>query len=223
MTAGGDSGDEGEPVPLSALQHHIVCPRQVALIQVEQQWLENQVTAEGRIEHERVDQRGGRSRDGVRRRTGLSLRSHTLGIVGRADVVEFHPAGDGGEVVFPVEHKRGKPKRHDGDRVQLCAQAMCLEEMLDADIPAGALFYGQQRRRVDVAFEPDLRERTREVAAAVRELIASGRTPPPVPCPACPSCSLKPRCRPDELAGADDAVAGYLTRQLHHAGDGDLP
>jgi CRISPR-associated exonuclease Cas4 len=121
---------EDDLFPLSALQHYIVCPRQVALIHIERQWAENAETAHGRIEHERVDEPGGRRERGVRRVTGLALRSFALGVVGRADVVEFHHAGQAPGQVVPVEHKHGKPKRHDGDRVQLCAQGMALEEML---------------------------------------------------------------------------------------------
>lgn len=205
-----------------------MCPRQVALIHTERQWVENQATAEGRIAHERVDAGGGRRRDGVRRVTGLSLRSRALGVIGRADVVEFHPGPGASRIAFPVEHKVGRPKRHDGDKVQLCAQALCLEEMLDTEVPAGALFYGQQRRRLDVAFDAALRARTWEVAVALRTLIAAGETPPAVPCPACPKCSLKPRCRPDDLSLADGAVGRYLSRRLR-AGrggaedEGDLP
>jgi CRISPR-associated exonuclease Cas4 len=136
--------------------------------------------------------------------------------------VEFHRRKGAADTVFPVEHKRGRPKRHDGDRVQLCAQALCLEEMLGVTVANGALFYGQQRRRVDVAFDDALRERTRQVAAEVRELLASGRTPPPVPCPACPKCSLKPRCRPDQLGAGGGRVAAYLRRRLAvEAGEGE--
>lgn len=211
---GGGARDESGLIPLSALQHHVVCPRQVALIHNEQQWEESAETADGRIQHERVDRPAGRSRDGIRRVTGLGLRSFALGVVGRADVVEFHRHEGAADTVFPVEHKRGRPKRHDGDKVQLCAQALCLEEMLGVSVEAGALFYGQQRRRVEVAFDEALRARTRAVAAEVRALLDSGRTPPPVPCPACPKCSLKPRCRPDELGGGGRRVAAYMRRRL---------
>lgn len=206
--------DIGEPVPLSALQHYVVCPRQLALIHTERQWTENLETAHGRIAHERVDRPGTRSRDGVRRATGVTVFSAALGVIGRADVVEFHRQQDGGDLVFPVEHKRGRPKRHDGDKVQLCAQGLCLEEMLGVAVPAGALFYGQQRRRLDVAFDAALRARTRQVALETRALLASGETPLAVPCPACPKCSLRARCRPDELGAGGKRVAAYVRRRL---------
>lgn len=212
---------EDEPIPLSALQHYIVCPRQVALIHLEQVWSENAETAAGRILHERVDAPASRARGGVRTATGLMLFSQALALSGRADAVEFHPLEGGGERPFPVEYKRGKPKRHDGDRVQLCAQALCLEEMLDADVPAGALFYGEKRRRADVVFDAALRERTRGVAAAVRALFSAGTTPPPVTCPACAKCSLRERCRVDTLEGRRRSVAGYLRRRLNGPATGD--
>jgi CRISPR-associated exonuclease Cas4 len=205
---------EDELFPLSALQHFIVCPRQVALIHIERQWAENAETAHGRIEHERVDVPGGRRERGVRRVTGLALRSFALGVVGRADVVEFHKGGRAPGDVVPVEHKHGKPKRHDGDRVQLCAQGMALEEMLGVAVPHGVLFYGRTRRRLDVPLDAALRARTHAVAQAVRELFREGRTPPAVSCPACPKCSLKPRCQPEHLDGRPDRVARYLRRQL---------
>lgn len=215
MVGSGDATEDGgEPIPLSALQHYVVCPRQVALIHTERQWAENLETAHGRIEHKRVDRPGTRSRDGVRRATGVTVHSAALGVIGRADVVEFHLGADGSEGVFPVEHKRGRPKRHDGDKVQLCAQALCLEEMLGVEVPAGALFYGEQRRRLDVAFDAGLRTRTRQIAADTRALLASGVTPPAVPCPACPKCSLRGRCRPDELGADAKSVAAYVRRRL---------
>jgi CRISPR-associated exonuclease Cas4 len=206
---------EGDLVPLSALQHYVVCPRQVALIHTEQLWLENAETAHGRIAHERVDRPVARRQGGVRRVTGLTVRSYALGVIGRADVVEFHPADGQAERPVPVEHKRGRPKRHDGDRVQLCAQGIALEEMLAVPVPAGVLFYGQQRRRLEVAFDDALRARTLAVAQEVRALLAAGRTPAPVPCPACPKCSLKPRCWPDRLeATRRGPVSRYLRRTL---------
>ena len=212
---------EADLVPLSALQHYIVCPRQMALIHNEQQWAENAETAHGRIEHEKVDERAVRARDGVRRATGLTLRAFALGVAGRADVVEFHPGDDGHDVVFPVEHKRGQPKRHDGDKVQLCAQALALEEMLGTAVPVGALFYGQRRRRLDVTFDDALRARTHMVAQAVHDLFASGETPAPVPCPACEKCSLKPRCWPDHLDERGKRVDRYLARQLYQPAGGE--
>lgn len=181
---------EDELLPLSALQHFVFCERQCALIHVEQAWEENRLTAEGRLLHERVHEQEGESRAGVRIERGLPLRSLKLGLVGVADVVEFHPSP------FPVEYKRGKPKPDHSDEVQLCAQAMCLEEMLGVNVPNGALFYGKTRHRHDVAFEKPLRDETEETARKVHQLIASGETPGPVFAKKCGQCSLFELCLP---------------------------
>jgi CRISPR-associated exonuclease Cas4 len=182
---------EADLIPISALQHYVVCPRQCALIHLESVWIENERTAEGRVAHERVDRGGAETRDAVRRAYGVPLRSLRLGLAGRADVVEFHAGPDGGsERPFPIEHKRGRPKRGDEDRVQLCAQALCLEEMMGVPVPAGALFYGQSRRRAEVVFDDALRRRTETVAGEVRALFGAGATPPPPAVAPCKSCSL---------------------------------
>jgi len=141
--------DEDALIPLSALQHYLFCPRQCALIHVEQIWAEDGATAAGRLLHERVDAGGAETRPGVRTERGVALRSWALGVAGRADVVEYvgKPPRP-----MPVEYKRGKPKAHRADEIQLCAQAICLEEMFGVVIPEGALFYGQTRRRQRVAF-----------------------------------------------------------------------
>src|SRR5215472_15713284 len=170
---------EAELIPISALQHFIVCPRQCALIHLESVWIEDARTAEGRVEHERVDRGGAETRGLVRRAYAVPLRSLRLGLTGKADVVEFHASSeDGAERPFPVEHKRGRPKIGDEDRVQLCAQGLCLEEMLGVPVPTGALFYGKSRRRINVSFSKELRHRTEEVAAQVRQLFDNGVTPP---------------------------------------------
>lgn len=199
-------------IPLSALQHWLVCPRQCALIHLEQQWEDNRLTAEGNVLHTAVDQVQAAVRDGVRRATGLPLRSDRLRLVGRADVVEFRPGPDGAEIPFPVEHKRGRDKEDDRDRVQLCAQALCLEEALGVAVPAGALFYGKTHRRLPVVFDDRLRHRTEEAAAGVAAMLASGRTPPAIPVPACRGCSLTDLCLPDALAAR--SVKDYLERRL---------
>ncbi len=206
----GQQGAEAALIPLSALQHQLFCPRQCALIHVEQQWAEDAATAEGRLLHERVDAARGETRPGVRIARGVALRSLALGVSGRADVVEFigRPPRP-----FPVEYKRGKPKPHRADEVQLCAQAICLEEMLAVEVAEGALFYGQTRRRVTVAFDAVLRRLTAETAAAARGNILAGRTPPPVPMPGCRSCSLQTVCQPNRMQ-APPAVAGWLLAQI---------
>jgi CRISPR-associated exonuclease Cas4 len=200
-------------LPLSALQHIAFCERQCALIYTEQVWAENRFTAEGRIMHERVHDESRESRGDVRIDYGVSLRSWRLGLIGKADVVEFHRRPDGSWQPFPVEYKRGKPKADDCDKVQLCAQAICLEEMLSVAIPAGALFYGQTRHRLDVVFDEALRRETEETARRAHDLIASGRTPPPVYEKRCESCSLVAECLPKTIQNRR-SVKNYLTRIL---------
>jgi len=204
---------EDDFIPLSALQHMAFCPRQCALIHVEQVWSENRLTAEGRLMHERAHEEGGESRGDVRIARAVMLRSFRLGLVGMADVVEFHRSRDGSWLPFPVEYKHGKPKSDDCDKVQLCAQAMCLEEMLEVEIPGGALFYGKTRRRLDVAFDKALRQDTETVARQAHELIAAGRTPPPIYGKHCESCSLLEGCLPKKMQ-KKRPVKAYLSRML---------
>lgn len=191
-----DPAAEDALIPISALQHFLFCPRQCALIHVEQIWMEDGATAEGRLLHERVDAGGVERRPGLRAERGIALRSLALGVSGKADVVEFH--GRPPRPV-PVEYKRGKPKPHRADEVQLCAQAICLEEMFDDTVPEGALFYGAVRRRTAVVFDDVLRDLTARVAAEVRAMIAAARTPPPVLTPGCRRCSLQDACQPGRL------------------------
>ncbi len=172
------------------------CERQCALIHIEQLWTENLFTAEGRIMHDKVDTANREVRGKVRIDYGVPLRSLRLGLIGKADVVEFHKKDDGAWIPFPVEYKRGKPKKDNCDKVQLCAQALCLEEMLNVEIPGGALFYGQTRHRHDVIFDEALRVETEEAAKRVHELIESGITPKPVYSKKCKLCSLLNICLP---------------------------
>jgi len=207
------TGDAAELIPLSALQHYLYCPRQCALIHVEGQWSENRYTAEGQILHQRTDESRSEKRRGIRTVTAMPIRSNRLGVTGVTDVVEFH-AEETAETVFPVEYKRGRPKSHEADEVQLCAQALCLEEMLDTTIPEGALFYGQKRRRKAVLFNAALRERTADTARKARTLISNARTPPPVySVKLCRQCSLLEICQPQPLAGAG-SVRDWLLRQI---------
>lgn len=189
--------DEVDLVPLSALQHYLYCPRQCALIHIEQQWAENRFTAEGRILHERTDRGGGETRGSVRIVRAVPIRSLLLGVIGVADVVELH---DGGRQPVPVEYKRGRPKAHRADEVQLCAQAICLEEMFGLSVPEGFLFYGRNRRRTAVSLDCELRDLTGEAARATRQLMTNGRTPAPVyEARKCEACSLKGLCHPQRL------------------------
>jgi CRISPR-associated exonuclease Cas4 len=204
---------EDDLVSISALNHLIYCPRRCALIHIEQIWDENRATAEGRIMHERVHEQDRESRGSVRIEYGLPLRSLRLGLVGKADVVEFHRLDKGSWQPFPVEYKRGKPKVDHCDMIQLCAQAICLEEMLDVSVPNGAIFYGRTRRRLDVSFDDNLRRETEEAAKRAHDLIDSGITPPPVYEKRCESCSLIGECLPKGI-GRRSSVKRYLTRMI---------
>ena len=191
---------------VSGLQHIAFCARQCALIHLEQAWSENFLTAQGRIMHERVHGNESETRGDVRITRGLPLSSRRLGLVGVADVVEFHrdpessfrlPGRHGTWRVYPVEYKRGKRKKDNVDEVQLCAQALCLEEMLEVIIPEGSLYYGQTRNRVIVPINEPLRRETELLAERFHELMDSGQTPPPTIGQHCKSCSLAGDCMPE--------------------------
>lgn len=187
-------------VPISALQHYLYCDRQCALIHVERIWHENRHTAEGRVLHERADRYGHEQRRGVHTAMALPLAHEELGLSGYADVVEFEGCGAGRQV-RPIEYKRGRPKAHRADEVQLCAQALCLEEMLDCAIDEGALFYGQTKRRTSVAFDQPLRDLTVQIINETRSLIACGRTPRALyEARKCDRCSLIDSCHPQALS-----------------------
>lgn len=208
-----DKNSEIDFIPLSALQHFAFCPRQCALIHIEQIWEENRLTAEGRIMHEKVHEQDRESRRDVRIEYGVPLRSVRLALIGKADVVEFHRVNKKIWQPFPVEYKRGKPKLDHCDAIQLCAQAMCLEEMLSLSISHGAIFYGRIRRRFDVTFDESLRRETEEVAQKTYHLIASGKTPPPKYSKQCESCSLMRECLPKALA-KKTSVKRYLKQMI---------
>jgi CRISPR-associated exonuclease Cas4 len=187
---------EAEPIPLSALQHAVYCLRQAALIHLERLWADNQFTAQGDVLHAVADKGGKRLARGVRRVMALAVSSTRLGIAGVCDMVEFS-----GEVPFPVEYKRGKPKLHRADEVQLCAQALCLEEMTGHAVPQGALYYAETHRRVAVPFDSDLRGLTETVITDLRAVLTSGVTPPPTQHKSrCRACSLHDLCRPEVFA-----------------------
>ena len=200
--------DENDLLPISALQHLIFCERRCALIHVERMWAENRLTAEGRLLHDRAHAASSESRNGVRIVRALRLRSLRLGLIGVADVVEFR-----GRTPFPVEYKRGKPKPDACDEVQLCAQALCLEEMLTCSVSAGALFYGKTRRRKDVKLDDALRSKTENAAERLHALIRRGEIPPAVFEPKCAHCSLKDLCMP----ALKRSAIGYLREQIEDA------
>ncbi len=198
---------------ISALQHYLYCPRQCALIHIERLWAESRHTAEGRLLHERADRPHSEKRKGVRTVTAMPLLHPSLGITGIADVVEFHRDADG-ERALPVEYKRGRPKAHRADEVQLCAQALCLEAMLGKPVTHGALFYGQTRRRTDVAIDDTLRTLTKTIIDETRAMIDSGRTPSAVyDSKRCDACSLIDLCQPRWLAHSA-GVADWLRQRL---------
>jgi CRISPR-associated exonuclease Cas4 len=202
---------EDDLLQLSGLQHILFCERQCALIHLEQIWVENLYTAQGRLLHERADRPGHESRRDVRVEYGVPLRSLSLGLSGKADVVEYHRQEDGTWRPYPVEYKRGRPKQENWDKVQLCAQALCLEEMLAVEVPEGALFYGKNRRRQVVAFDGHLREETRITAERFHRLVDAGRTPPAAYQKKCDSCSLLEICLPKGFGGAG-SIAWYLAK-----------
>ncbi len=198
---------DADLLPLSALQHYIYCPRQCALIHVEQQWVENRYTAEGQAQHDRVDRPEHETRDGIRTEYAVLLRSLRLGLIGKADAIEFHQ-----DKVFPVEHKRGRPKPTHCDWVQLCAQAICLEETMGVEIEEGAIFYGTPRRRQNVEFSSDLRKETEQTAAALHALIQSGKTPPAeYDKKKCDACSLLEICMPQKRKPVFDYLEDVFT------------
>ncbi|EDY80869.1 CRISPR-associated protein Cas4 [Verrucomicrobiia bacterium DG1235] len=196
MSDSKERSDEDSLVAISALQHWLYCPRQCALIHLERAWSENRFTSEGKVMHERAHDGPDELRKGVRIARGQHVRSLSLGLVGQCDVVEFFPDG----TIVPVEYKRGKPKAHRADEVQLCAQAICLEEMLrlgEGGIPNGQLFYGKNRRRTDVAFGEELRALVADTSARVRECLEGKVTPKAeYATRRCDACSLIELCQP---------------------------
>ena len=196
-----------DPIPLSALQHWCYCPRQCALIHMEQVFEENLYTLRGQALHKRVDDPGCEVRDGLRVERALPLFCDRLGLVGKADAVEFLPDG----TPYPVEYKHGsRNKRADiaaCDDIQLAAQALCLEEMFGKPVPEGALYYATSRRRRIVAVDSNLRAKTESTAAAVRQLLAGSVLPPPLNDEHCRACSLRDLCQPEAIACSPERSA----------------
>jgi CRISPR-associated exonuclease Cas4 len=216
---------ESDLLPLSALQHYVFCDRQAALIHLEQAWVDNALTVEGSHLHDNADSGKAESRKDLRISRGLPLRNLRLGLAGIADVVEWHRLGPGSNPregielpgasgrwrPFPVEYKRGKPKRDRCDEVQLCGQALCLEEMTGLTLTEGALFYGKTKRRLGVALTDELRLMTEVSASRLRAMLASGKTPSARRQPKCSRCSLLEICRPDaQEKSARHYLAGVL-------------
>lgn len=183
--------DESEVVMISALEHWSYCPRQCALIHVEQTFDENLYTLRGRAVHKRVDEPETEEQAGIRIERALPLWSKAVGLIGKADVVEFH-----GDTPYPVEYKHGPHREQEHDDLQLCAQALCLEEMMVQAAPRGAIYYHSSRKRREVEFTPALRARVVEVTRAIRTMLASKQLPPPVNDHRCTHCSLRESCMP---------------------------
>ncbi len=214
---------EDDLLPLSGLQHLVFCERQCALIHVEGAWADNPFTLEGSHLHESADIPGLESRGDLRISRSLRLRSLRLGISGIADVVEFHredgdtgsgttlPAVAGRWRPYPVEYKRGRKRNQRANEIQLCAQALCLEEMLGAPVREGALYYGKSRRRLEVEFSNSLRAATEAACWRLRDLLYGGRTPLARREKKCNDCSLLEICKPDALGFS---VASYLKRNF---------
>lgn len=208
---------EEEYLQLSGLQHFRFCRRQWALIHIEHQWAENYRTIDGAILHENAHDTSFReSRGDVLTTRGGSVYSAALGVSGQCDVLEYRRGSTGIPLAgreglwqpYPVEYKRGKPREDTGDTLQLCGQAMCLEAMLCCDIPEGALYYGEIRRRVPVTFSPELREQVRSYLAEMHQLYRRGYTPRVKPSKSCNACSLKELCLPKLMKSR--SVSAYL-------------
>ncbi|MBU4200915.1 MAG: CRISPR-associated protein Cas4 [Verrucomicrobia bacterium] len=215
---------EDELLPISALADIVFCERRAALHRLEEIWQESVSTIEGHLLHDKVHTGEGESRGEVRIARGLRLRSLRLGLSGVADVFEFHRLEEGMEgivlpgvsgrwIPFPVEYKRGVVRHEESFECQLCAQALCLEEMLNCHIPAGALFYGLSRRRKDILLTNELRHVTEEAAVRLHQVVNAGVTPPAHYEKKCKKCSLLAQCMP-QLAGKHDSVRDYLGRTL---------
>lgn len=210
---------EEDLLQISALQHFLFCQRQWALIHLEQVWSENYLTAQGRTLHEKTHEAETENRPGIRIVRSLRIHSFRLGLVGQADVVEFHQSQTGIELTgvnglwhpYPVEYKRGKAKPDNCDRVQLCAQAMCIEEMLNCEVPRGALFYGKPRRREQFEISEQLRIQTEQAASQIHQLYESRQTPKAEYGKKCKSCSLFEICMPS-ITGIRKDIEHYLSK-----------
>lgn len=215
---------EEEYLQLSGLQHFKFCRRQWALIHIEHQWAENYRTIDGAILHQNAhDTQFRESRGDTVITRGVSVYSSRLGVSGQCDVLEYHrgstgiPLGgkDGLWQPYPVEYKRGSPREDTGDTLQLCGQAMCLEGMLCCEIPEGALYYGEIRRRVRVAFTQELRSQVCSLLEEMHQLYRRGYTPKVKPTKSCNACSMKELCLPRLMKSR--SVSAYLKDALEEA------
>jgi CRISPR-associated exonuclease Cas4 len=202
--------DSDDLVMISALEHYSYCARQCALIHVEQTFDENLYTLRGRAVHERVDEPAVEFQEGVRVERALPLWSKRLGLIGKADVVEFH-----GPTPYPVEYKHGSKREREYDDLQLCAQAICLEEMTGRAVPRGAIYYHSSRRRREVEFAEMLRVEVDRATAEIRKMVGEKILPPPVNDNRCRHCSLRESCMPAAIG--EKKRAAELLRTLFEA------
>ena len=211
--------NEDDLIPISALQHVLFCERQYALIHIEQIWKENFFTAEGKVLHERVDVEHHESRRLFRQEFGMAIRSLDRGLIGKCDLVELYLAPGGGVAeAMPVEFKRGKGKEEDVDRVQLCAQALCLEEMFSIAVPRGHLYYLQEHRRTSVEIDGVLRVKTAGLVDRIRSLLNAGATPPALyERRKCDHCSLVELCMPKSAGAGGKRVDRFVQAQIRAA------
>ncbi len=189
---------EDKFIQLSALQHYVFCPRQCALIHVDDVWNDNVFTVRGNILHEKVDTDTYETRGTLKTVRALKIHSFRLGLAGKCDVVEFRQGKDGIEIL-PVEFKAGQPKQNISDEVQLCAQALCLEEMMKTEVKRGAFFYGRIRRRVQIEISEQLRTQTEEIIASVHDIVERKYVPVAKYEKKCNSCSLEDVCVPKAM------------------------
>lgn len=199
--------ETSDPIMISALEHYTYCPRQCALIHVEQVWSENLYTMRGRDVHEHVHDESSHEMAGVKLERSLPIWSRRLNLTGQADLVEFC---DG--IPYPVEYKSGRHRKGNPETIQLCAQALCLEEMFGVSVPKGALFWHGSRERQEIVFTATMRDQVEQVTQAVREMLVQRITPPPVNDKRCDGCSLKESCLPALVA--DKARNSKAAREL---------
>jgi len=200
-----ENESEQNLIPISALNHYAYCPRRCALIHVEQTFTENTYTMRGKDLHERTDQPDESGlEDGDRIERALPLWSKRVGLIGKSDVVEFH-----GNIPYPVEYKSGARRQWENDDLQLCAQALCLEEMTGQDVPRGAIYHFKSRRRREVVFDHALREAVAQAVQDIREMLLAKTLPPPVYDKRCEKCSLQESCMP-ELVGEQRRAKALL-------------
>lgn len=211
---------DDEPLLISALNQYLFCPRRCALMHTEGIWVDNAHTAKGTLVHEHADFAGYESTDGVKSLRALVLYSEVYKLSGRADIVEVREVKTAGGVsrsYAPVEYKKGKRRQFENDEVQLCAQALCLEEMFACEVERGFIFHATSKRRREVAFDDALRALTVRTIEAVRALLATGATPPARLLPRCDGCSLRAVCLPeisDPTLGASAAYALSLKQNV---------